>query len=92
MESAGGDRRLSHFHLRGDRLAFLASTPIQTPEVFTARADGSRERRLTHHAEALAAEVGLVEPERFLAPSSDGVEVEAWIMKPARFREGERVP
>lgn len=34
----------------------------------------------------------LVEPERFAAVSTDGSEVEAWIMRPAEFREGERYP
>lgn len=33
-----------------------------------------------------------LDAERFLVPSTGGVDVEAWIMRPAGFREGERYP
>jgi dipeptidyl aminopeptidase/acylaminoacyl peptidase len=38
------------------------------------------------------AAVELVEPERFTASSTDGAEVEAWLMRPCGFEPGQRYP
>jgi dipeptidyl aminopeptidase/acylaminoacyl peptidase len=50
------------------------------------------ERQLTHAGTAFAATRELVAPERFVATSSEGFEVEAWIIRPVGFRTGERYP
>ena len=91
-EVVGGDRRITYFTLGGGRLAYASSTPTQTSDIFVANEDGRGERRLTAYGETFASEVQLSAPERFLAPSTDGVAVEAWIMKPVGFVEGRRYP
>jgi dipeptidyl aminopeptidase/acylaminoacyl peptidase len=49
-------------------------------------------RRLTDVGAAFAQRLELAEPERFVAFSSDGAEVEAWIVRPVDFVAGERYP
>ena len=48
--------------------------------------------KLTDVGAAFAEARNLVAPERFVATSSDGSEVEAWIMRPEGFSPGERYP
>ncbi|MGH9074646.1 MAG: S9 family peptidase, partial [Acidimicrobiales bacterium] len=50
------------------------------------------ERRLTDLTGAFAARVDLVAPERFVARSADGTEVECWAMAPAGAEAGRRHP
>src|SRR6185436_4094096 len=46
------------------------------------------ERQVTSVGEAFTSARELSEPERFVAVSDDGTEVEAWIMRPVGFQEG----
>lgn len=89
-EVVGGNRRISAFSRADDRLVFAASEPTQTSDLFAL--DGNEVRRLTTYGEAPAAEVTLSQPEPFAARSSDGAEVQAWIIRPAGFEEGQRYP
>jgi dipeptidyl aminopeptidase/acylaminoacyl peptidase len=82
----GGDRWVTGFDLAGGRLAHSATTPTRLSELF----DG--ERRVTRVGEAFAAARELSEPERFVATSDDGTEVEAWIMRPVDAQPGQRYP
>jgi dipeptidyl aminopeptidase/acylaminoacyl peptidase len=73
-------------------LAFAAWSPDRPADLYTAGADGRRERRLTDfNAEFLdAVEVAQPEEMRYRAP--DGREIQGWVYKPIGYRKGQRVP
>jgi dipeptidyl aminopeptidase/acylaminoacyl peptidase len=50
------------------------------------------DKRLTEVTKPFAEGRELVEAERFTAVSEDGSEVDAWLVRPAGFQEGERYP
>lgn len=83
----GGALGIAGFDKVGDALVYTASTPTTLSELYSG--DGAR---LTNVTGPLAEERELVEPERFTATSEDGSEVEAWIMRPAAFADGNRYP
>jgi dipeptidyl aminopeptidase/acylaminoacyl peptidase len=74
------------FDLRGETVVHALSRPARLSELFAG------ERQLTRNGEAFAEARDLPEPERFVAVSEDGSEVEAWVLRPAGFVEGERYP
>ncbi len=82
----GGDHMLTGYDFAAGRLAHSATTPTSLSELF---AGG---RRLTGVGDAFAAARELSEPERFVATSDDGTEIEAWIMRPVGFEPGRRYP
>lgn len=86
-----GDRVITGFDIAGDVLAFAAGTAIDLPEIFVIGPDGE-ETRLTHHGARFAAEVQVQAPERFLAPSTGGAEVEAWVIAPVGAKAGKKYP
>jgi dipeptidyl aminopeptidase/acylaminoacyl peptidase len=55
-------------------------------------ADGKNERQLTHFNDALNAEVGWAESEKFTYPSVGGREIEGWLMKPFGYQPGKKYP
>ncbi|HMK93743.1 MAG TPA: S9 family peptidase, partial [Thermoleophilia bacterium] len=104
----GGEREVTGYDIVGGQLAFAATEPTQLPELWVLSAGPEAAElsptaapneparkvpcRLTHVGDEFAAARELVAPERFTAVSADGTEVEAWIMKPAGARRGERYP
>ena len=86
----GGERVVSSFDLAGGLLAFTATTVTEPGELWafelgaghTGAASPSGERRLSDHSAALRARVTLATPERYVATSADGSEVECWAMAP----------
>jgi dipeptidyl aminopeptidase/acylaminoacyl peptidase len=82
----GEEQNLSGFDAAGGRLAYTASKAPALAELYV---DG---RQLTELGSDFAAGRELVAPERFTAVSSDGTEVDAWIVRPAGFEEGRRYP
>jgi dipeptidyl aminopeptidase/acylaminoacyl peptidase len=74
------------FDVRGATVVHTLSRPARLSELFAG------DRQLTRNGEAFAAARELPEPERFVAVSADGSEVEAWLLRPAGFVEGERYP
>lgn len=87
----GGDRFVTSFDVRGGVMAFTATTPTSLPELFVATSDGE-ERQLTAFGAPFAEGRELVAPERFVATSPDGTEVEAWLIRPAGFEAGTQYP
>ena len=87
----GGDRVITGFDVAGGTVAFCATTPTCSAELFVLDADGE-ERRLTHVGDDFRARVELVAPLRFTATSTGGAEVEAWAMPPAGAEPGRRYP
>ena len=82
----GGDVSVTGFDLAGGTLAHTVTTPTSLAEVFVG------ERKLTDVGAEFAGGRELVAPERFVAVSPDGTEVEAWVIRPAGFDEGRTYP
>ncbi len=89
----GGERALNGFSASADGrvLAFAASSPVTPAEVFTCRADGGDERRLTELNRAWTGSVTLSAPERFRFTRA-GFDLDVWVMRPAGFVAGGRYP
>ncbi len=77
-----GERSCFALNLHDGQLLFGASTLNNPADLYLAAADGSNERRLTDLNAELLAERDLLKVERLLYPSSDGVQVEGWILTP----------
>jgi dipeptidyl aminopeptidase/acylaminoacyl peptidase len=84
----GGEQKIGLYDTRAGRFAYAASTHTQPMELF----EGAGRRRLTAVTTSFAGGRSLVEPERFTAISSDGTEVDAWLVRPAGFEAGKRYP
>ena len=84
----GGEQWIGSYDARDGKLAFVSTTTTTTRELYA----GVEGRRLTEVGRAFVAGRELVEPERFTAVSRDGSEVDAWVVRPAGFEEGERYP
>jgi len=88
-----GERALNGFSASADGrvLAFAANSPVTPAEVFTCRADGADERRLTDLNRAWTDTVALSAPERYRFTRA-GFELDVWVMRPAGFVAGRRYP
>jgi dipeptidyl aminopeptidase/acylaminoacyl peptidase len=82
----GGDQALTGYDLVAGQGVHTATTPTALSEVFFG------ERQLTEVGKPFADGRELSAPERFTAISPDGTEVEAWIMRPVAYEEGEKYP
>ena len=93
-EIVGGRRRLSEFSSdeHHAKLAYVSSGPTNPTELYVVDADGKNERQLTHFNDALNAEVGWAESEKFTYPSVGGREIEGWLMKPFGYQPGKKYP
>lgn len=69
----------------GERLAYAATDSARPSEIFSARVDGSDERKITGFHDALVEEVQLSVGEPILYPSKDGTEIEGWILLPPGY-------
>jgi dipeptidyl aminopeptidase/acylaminoacyl peptidase len=88
-----GARSINGFSASADGrvLAFAASSPTAPAEVFTCRADGGDERRLSELNRAWTDSVALSAPERFRFTRA-GFELDVWVMRPTGFVAGQRYP
>ena len=84
----GGEQAISGYDLCNGELAYVSSTHTTMREVYVG-ADG---RRLTDVGGSFTGGRELGEPERFTAVSTDGYEVDAWIVRPPGFERGKRYP
>lgn len=94
---AGGDRWISEWDWAGGTLAFVAGSPVSTGELAVAdlpegAAAAGAEHQLTWLTKPLGDAFRLVSPERFVARSADGSDVECWVMAPAGAEAGTRYP
>jgi dipeptidyl aminopeptidase/acylaminoacyl peptidase len=93
---AGGDRWISEWHWAAGTLAFVAATPASPGELVVQPLDAGRhspqdqepERPLTSLTRPFAETVSLASPQRFLARSADGSQVECWAIPPVGARPG----
>jgi dipeptidyl aminopeptidase/acylaminoacyl peptidase len=83
----GGDRALTGYDLVAGGLIFSATDPVTLSELFTA--DGTK---LTDVGVPFTGARALSAPERFVATSKDGTEVECWVMRPADHEDDTKVP
>src|SRR5579875_305305 len=90
----GGERIVRAWDAVGGTVGFVASTVTEPSEVWVGRVAGpaAGERRLTDHSATLQARVALARPERFVAVSSGGTEVECWAMAPVGAEPGVAYP
>ncbi len=95
----GGDRWVSEWNWAAGTLAFVAATPTSTGELFVKSLSAqnpqngeSEEQALTRLTRPFADAVSLGSPQRFMARSADGSEVECWAIAPGGTRPGEKYP
>ncbi len=85
-----GERDVQAFDAQGGRIAFLESQPTLPSEISTL--DGSSVRRLTRTNDAVLKDIKLVNVERFKAKGKDGTLVDGFLLRPADFTTGVKVP
>jgi len=83
-----GDRSVETFGI-GDYIAFIAQDATTPTELYILK-DG-KEKKVTAFNDWIE-EYKLSEPEHFRVKVSDGMEIDAWIMKPVGFKEGKKYP
>ncbi|HLY83680.1 MAG TPA: S9 family peptidase [Acidimicrobiales bacterium] len=88
----GGDRQVSGFDLAGGTLAVVVTSPVALPELAIVDEASGEIRRCTSFGKAFAADVDVARPERFVITPADGVEIEAWVMRPIGAEAGRRYP
>ncbi|AIU70297.1 peptidase S9 [Thermococcus eurythermalis] len=84
----GGDRSVESFAI-GDYIAFTAQDAVTPLELYVLR-DGN-EKKITDF-NGWIKDYRLSRPEHFKVEASDGVEIDAWIMKPVDFEPGKKYP
>ena len=83
----GGDRTVTGWDVCGGVVAFTASAATSLPELFVG------ERQLTSIAQPFLDRLGEAPaPEKFIAVGVDGAEIDAWVIRPARFEPGQTYP
>src|SRR5262249_5546223 len=75
----------SRYPFRFATMAVVISDPTHPTELWIAKAN--QLARFSNHNDSFRRASGLVEPEPFRFRSFDGTEIQAWIMKPADWRE-----
>lgn len=76
----------------GKTLVFTRTSLTMPAEVFAASNDGTNLRQLTRADEAILAKVEMNAPENFWFESSDGVRVEAMMIRPPNFDANKKYP
>ncbi len=84
----GGNRSVESFAI-GDYIAFTAQDAVTPLELYVLR-DG-KEKKITDF-NGWIRDYRLSRPEHFKVKASDGVEIDAWIMKPVDFEPGKKYP
>lgn len=84
----GGDRSVESFAI-GDYIAFTAQDAVTPLELYLLR-DG-KEKKVTDF-NGWIRDYSLSKPEHFTVKASDGVEIDAWVMKPTNFEPGKKYP
>ena len=93
-EVMGGRRRLTGFSADNaqTKIAYVSTSVTAPTELYIASADGTGERKLTSFNDKLNAEIEWPEAERFTYKSVGGLEIEAWLQRPAGYRTGQKYP
>jgi dipeptidyl aminopeptidase/acylaminoacyl peptidase len=93
-EVLGGRRRLNGFttDAKHTKVAYVSTSITKPTELYLANADGTGEMKLTSFNDKLNAEIEWPDAERFTYKSVGGLEIEAWLQKPAGYRPGQKYP
>ena len=85
-----GDRRLGNvtFDKAMTRIAYTVGTYGSPSDVWSARIDGSDEKRLTDLHADLRAEIGITRTERITWKSADGTAIEGFLTYPYGYQKG----
>ncbi len=75
-----------------DRLLFVHDTLSMPAELFSVRRDGSELRKVTHLNDSRVKKIAWGEYEQFSFKGAHGDTVYGYVMKPAGFKAGQRVP
>jgi dipeptidyl aminopeptidase/acylaminoacyl peptidase len=86
-EFESGPNRLP---VRFSSMAATISDPTHAGEIWIGR--GNMLTRVTNHNEAIRRGGSLIEPQEFRFKTFDGTETQAWLIKPAGWREDRRYP
>jgi dipeptidyl aminopeptidase/acylaminoacyl peptidase len=76
----------------GNRVFFSQDSLVAPADVWTVRLDGTDLRRLTHLNDKRLTATLTSQPEEFHFPGANSVEVQAWILKPAKYVTGGKYP
>ncbi|HEX7102379.1 MAG TPA: S9 family peptidase [Nitrolancea sp.] len=88
-----GPRELLNFSASNDgALAVIISDSAHPFEVFASAPDGSGLRQISHANAEFLAEVAISDPESFVTTTSDGTELDTWLLKPPGFDPTTRYP
>ena len=85
-----GRRTIADYSARGGHIALLQSSVDRPYEVYAL--DGAQARQLSHHNDALLAEVQLASVEEFSADSKDGTRISGFLVKPPGYVAGQKYP
>jgi len=82
-----GDRHLDGFTPSGNvtTMAYVGEDSAHPAELFVASIDGQREQRVTSFNDAFVKDVEPIAAEPIRYRSTDGTEVEGWVMKPRGY-------
>ena len=75
----------------GPRIVFAQDSLTAPAEIYSANADGSDQKRLTHFNDERVTRPH-VAPAEFHFAGAQGEQVQAWILKPVGFEEGRSIP
>ena len=78
------------FSVESGLLAFVGQTATQAPEVWISSHSGKAEK-VTHFNSEWDS-IAAIQPEIFTYPSFDGIKIEAALLKPEGYQNGNRVP
>ena len=88
----GGDRLIEFLTPVHGGLVFGMTDPAHLSDVYFSESAGANLRQLTHLNESWFSQVRVLPIERFTFRSTDGTEVEGFVVKPAGFEPGRRYP
>jgi dipeptidyl aminopeptidase/acylaminoacyl peptidase len=89
----GGRRSIQALDLSNTSLlAYMLSAPDIPSDVFTARPDGTKEKRLTQVNREFLSNKKLSNPEEIWYESHDGQKIQGWIFKPIGFDQKKKYP
>jgi dipeptidyl aminopeptidase/acylaminoacyl peptidase len=101
VPSRGGDYtplvnergHVGSFSVSPDGTVYYVFEDVTSPdEIYRIGSDGGSTEKLTSFNQEFVDEVTIVDAEHFSFNSFDGLPIDAWIMKPANYQEGERYP
>ena len=78
------------FDIHYGQIAFIGFRGNQLQELYLF--ESGREKQVSSFNDQLLAEKMISEPEYFSVEASDGIELDAWIIKPVGYQEGEKYP